>query len=121
MVAAANYQARAFGIRSAMPIAEAYRRCPDAVYLRPEMAKYIRVSQEIFQTLGTLTPVVEPVSIDEAYLDLTGLRDCSGHPKTSDVKSSAVSSKARGCGPRSVSVRTASSQSLPPNTANPMV
>ena len=81
VVAAANYQARAFGIRSAMPIAEAYRRCPDAVYLRPEMAKYIRVSQEIFQTLGTLTPVVEPVSIDEAYLDLTGLERLLGPPK----------------------------------------
>ena len=81
VVAAANYQARAFGIRSAMPIAEAYRRCPDAVYLRPEMAKYIRVSQEIFQTLGTLTPVVEPVSIDEAYLDLTGLERLLGPPE----------------------------------------
>ena len=81
VVAAANYQARAFGIRSAMPIAEAYRRCPDAVYLRPDMAKYIRVSQEIFQTLGTLTPVVEPVSIDEAYLDLTGLERLLGPPK----------------------------------------
>lgn len=81
VVAAANYQARAFGIRSAMPIAEAYRRCPDAVYLRPEMVKYIRVSQEIFQTLGTLTPVVEPVSIDEAYLDLTGLERLLGPPK----------------------------------------
>ena len=81
VVAAANYQARAFGIRSAMPIAEAYRRCPDAVYLRPDMAKYIRVSQEIFQTLGTLTPVVEPVSIDEAYLDLTGLERLLGPPE----------------------------------------
>ena len=81
VVAAANYQARAFGIRSAMPIAEAYRRCPDAVYLRPDMAKYVRVSQEIFQTLGTLTPVVEPVSIDEAYLDLTGLERLLGPPE----------------------------------------
>ena len=67
VVAAANYRARAFGIHSAMPIAEAYRRCPDAVYLRPDMAKYARVSRQIFQVLGTLTPVVEPVSIDEAY------------------------------------------------------
>ncbi|MCP5437589.1 MAG: DNA polymerase IV [Chromatiaceae bacterium] len=81
VVAAANYKARAFGIRSAMPIAEAYRRCPDAVYLRPDMAKYVRVSQEIFQTLGTLTPVVEPVSIDEAYLDLTGLERLLGPPE----------------------------------------
>ena len=81
VVAAANYEARAFGIRSAMPIAEAYRRCPDAVYLRPDMARYVRVSQEIFEILGTLTPVVEPVSIDEAYLDLTGLERLLGPPK----------------------------------------
>ena len=81
VVAAANYQARAFGIHSAMPIAEAYRRCPDAVYLRPDMAKYTRVSREIFKILGTLTPVVEPVSVDEAYLDLTGLEKLLGSPK----------------------------------------
>lgn len=81
VVAAANYRARAFGIHSAMPIAEAYRRCPDAVYLRPEMAKYARVSRQIFQILGTLTPVVEPVSIDEAYLDLTGLEKLVGPPE----------------------------------------
>lgn len=81
VVAAANYKARAFGIHSAMPIAEAHRRCPDAVYLRPDMAKYARVSREIFQILGTLTPVVEPVSIDEAYLDLTGLERLLGPPE----------------------------------------
>ncbi|MCP3971324.1 MAG: hypothetical protein GY717_13595, partial [Rhodobacteraceae bacterium] len=52
VVAAANYRARAFGIHSAMPISEAYRRCPDAVFLRPDMAKYTRVSREIFQLLG---------------------------------------------------------------------
>ncbi len=81
VVAAANYRARAFGIHSAMPIAEAYRRCPDAVYLRPDMARYARVSREIFQILGTITPVVEPVSVDEAYLDLTGLEKLLGPPE----------------------------------------
>jgi len=81
VVAAANYRARSFGIRSAMPIAEAYRRCPDAVYLRPDMAKYTRVSREIFEILGTFTPVVEPVSVDEAYLDLTGLEKLFGSPE----------------------------------------
>ena len=81
VVAAANYRARAFGIHSAMPIAEAYRRCPDAVYLRPDMAKYARVSRQIFEVLGTLTPVVEPVSVDEAYLDLTGLEKLVGPPE----------------------------------------
>jgi DNA polymerase-4 len=81
VVAAANYRARAFGIHSAMPIAEAYRRCPDAVYLRPDMAKYAEVSRQIFQVLGTLAPVVEPVSVDEAYLDLTGLERLIGPPE----------------------------------------
>ena len=81
VVAAANYRARAFGIHSAIPIAEAYRRCPDAVYLRPDMAKYARVSRQIFEVLGTLTPVVEPVSVDEAYLDLTGLEKLVGPPE----------------------------------------
>ncbi len=81
VVAAANYRARAFGIHSAMPIAEAYRRCPEAVFLRPDMAKYVRVSREIFRILETLTPVVEPVSIDEAYLDLTGLEKLLGPPE----------------------------------------
>jgi DNA polymerase-4 len=81
VVAAANYRARAFGIHSAMPIAEAYRRCPDAVFLRPDMTKYARVSREVFQVLQTITPVVEPVSVDEAYLDLTGLEMLVGLPE----------------------------------------
>ena len=81
VVAAASYQARAFGIHSAMPIAEAYRRCPNAVYLRPDMGKYLRVSRQIFQILQTITPVLEPVSVDEAYLDLTGLERLIGPPE----------------------------------------
>jgi DNA polymerase-4 len=47
-----------------MPFAEADRRCPNAVYLRPDMAKYVEVSRRIFEVFGTLTPVVEPVSVD---------------------------------------------------------
>ena len=81
VVATCNYAARVFGIHSAMPISEAYRRCPDAVYLRPDMAKYTRVSREIFRILGTITPVVEPVSVDEAFLDLSGLEKLMGPPK----------------------------------------
>ena len=81
VAATCNYAARAFGIHSAMPIAEAYRRCPDAVFLRPDMAKYARVSREIFQILGTITPVVEPVSVDEAFLDLSGLEKLLGPPE----------------------------------------
>ncbi len=80
VVATANYQARKFGIHSAMPISEAYRRCPDAVFLRPDLAKYRRVTGQIFHILETITPLVEPVSIDEAYLDLTGLDKLIGPP-----------------------------------------
>jgi len=78
VVAAASYEARRFGIHSAMPIAEAFRRCPDAVYLRPDMDKYRRYSEQVFQILETITPVVEAASIDEAYLDVSGLEKLSG-------------------------------------------
>jgi len=82
VVAAASYEARQFGIRSAMPISEAYRRCPDAVFLRPDMDKYRRVSRQVFQILETMTPIVEAASIDEAYLDVTGLEKLVGPPQT---------------------------------------
>jgi DNA polymerase-4 len=81
VVAAASYEARSYGIHSAMPISEAYRRCPQAVFLRPDMAKYSRVSKQIFKILGTITPIVEPVSVDEAYLDLSGLERLLGPPE----------------------------------------
>ena len=80
VVAAASYEARAFGIRSAMPISEANRRCPDAVFLRPDMEKYRRVSRQIFQILETMAPAVEVASIDEAYLDVSGLKKLLGTP-----------------------------------------
>lgn len=82
VVAAASYEARRFGIRSAMPIAEAVRRCPHAMYLRPDLEKYSRISREVFAVLGTLTPCVEAASIDEAYLDITGLERLLGAPET---------------------------------------
>ncbi len=81
VVAAASYEARKFGVHSAMPISEAARRCPDAVYLRPDMAKYRRVSKQIFKILETITPVVETASIDEAYLDVSGLERLMGPPE----------------------------------------
>ena len=81
VVAAASYEARQFGIRSAMPISEAYRRCPDAVFLRPDMDKYRRVSRQIFRILASMTPIVEAASIDEAYLDVSGLEKLVGPPQ----------------------------------------
>jgi DNA polymerase-4 len=82
VVAACSYEARRYGIHSAMPIAEASRRCPDAVYLRPDMAKYQQASRQVFAVLETLTPVVEAASIDEAYLDVSGLERLVGPPQT---------------------------------------
>ena len=82
VVAASSYEAREFGIRSAMPISEAYRRCPDAVYLRPDIEKYRKISKHVFQILGTITPAVEAASIDEAYLDIGGLDKLMGPPET---------------------------------------
>jgi DNA polymerase-4 len=81
VVATCSYEARRFGIRSAMPINEAYRRCPDAVYLRPRTAHYQAVSRQIRAILDTLTPVVEPISIDEAFLDISGLEGLFGPPE----------------------------------------
>jgi len=72
VVAAACYVARTYGIRSAMPIFEALRRCPHAKVIRPNMEKYVKVGREVRQMMLALTPLVEPLSIDEAFLDLSG-------------------------------------------------
>ncbi|MHC4251638.1 MAG: DNA polymerase IV [Planctomycetota bacterium] len=72
VVAAASYEARAHGIRSAMPMATALRLCPDVVRVPARHGRYAEVSREVFKVLERYTPLVEPVSIDEAYLDVTG-------------------------------------------------
>lgn len=72
VVSAASYEARKFGIHSAMPMAEVYRRCPHAVCLPVNMLKYGEVSQQIREIFLTYTPMVEPLSLDEAFLDVTG-------------------------------------------------
>ncbi len=72
VVSAASYEARKFGIHSAMPMAEVYRRCPHAVLLPVNIPKYRAVSQQIQQIFLTYTPMVEPLSLDEAFLDVTG-------------------------------------------------
>lgn len=78
VVAAACYVARTYGIRSAMPMFEAKRRCPDAVVIKPNMAKYVQVGREVRKAMFALTPLVEPLSIDEAFLDLTGTERLHG-------------------------------------------
>jgi nucleotidyltransferase/DNA polymerase involved in DNA repair len=71
VVSTASYEARRFGVASAMPISQAFRLCPRGVYLPVDMEKYGRVSAEIMKILGRFTDRVEPVSIDEAFLDVT--------------------------------------------------
>src|SRR4029453_11167648 len=70
VVAAASYEARAFGVRPAMPMSTALRNCPPLVVVRPDMAKYKRVSTTVFELFRAVTPLVEPLSMDEAYLDV---------------------------------------------------
>lgn len=72
VVAAACYVARMSGVHSAMPMFKALKCCPDAVVIRPEMAKYSAIGKEIKERMLALTPLVEPLSIDEAFLDLSG-------------------------------------------------
>lgn len=74
VVSTCCYIARQSGVRSAMPMFQARRLCPDAVILKPDMAKYVAVSGEIRGRMEVLTPLVEPLSIDEAFLDLSGTR-----------------------------------------------
>jgi DNA polymerase-4 len=78
VVAAACYIARTYGFRSAMPMFEAKRRCPDAVVIKPNMAKYAEVGRDVRKAMFALTPLVEPLSIDEAFLDLSGTERLHG-------------------------------------------
>ncbi len=71
VVAAASYEARTFGVRSAMSMARAVRLCPDLVIVRPDFARYKAASSAVFSIFREVTPLVEPLSLDEAYLDVT--------------------------------------------------
>jgi len=71
VVAAASYEARAFGVRSAIPMARAVRLCPQLVIVRPVFERYRAVSNTVFEIFRSITPLVEPLSLDEAYLDVT--------------------------------------------------
>ena len=74
VVSACCYVARIYGIRSAMPMFKALKACPDAVVIRPDMEKYRHVGHQVRQLMQDVTPLVEPISIDEAFLDLSGTR-----------------------------------------------
>jgi len=80
VVAAASYEARRFGVHSAMPMREALKRCPHAVCVRPRMKRYKEVSQQVFAVFGEFTDQVEGLSLDEAFLDVTASRELFGTP-----------------------------------------
>jgi DNA polymerase IV len=80
VVSAASYEARPFGVRSAMPIGRAARLCPHAAFLPVDMPRYQRVSTQIMELLATFSPLVEQISVDEAFLDLTGTESLFGDP-----------------------------------------
>lgn len=78
VVSACCYIARLYGVRSAMPMFKALKACPEAVVIRPEMKKYVAVGRQVRTLMQALTPLVEPISIDEAFLDLSGTEALHG-------------------------------------------
>ena len=81
VVAACSYEARGFGIRSALPISRAWKLCPQGVYVRPRMERYVEVSKQVMEVFRKYTDLVEPLSIDEAFLDITGSIALLGQPQ----------------------------------------
>jgi len=82
VVLSANYQARKFGIRAAMPVGKARRMAPQAIFVPPNHSRYSEVSHNIMEIFGRYTPLVEPISLDEAFLDVTGSRKLIGDGQT---------------------------------------
>jgi DNA polymerase-4 len=78
VVCAASYEARPFGVRSAMPMGEAMRRCPQAIVVPVHMGRYQEVSHAVFEIFHRYTPLVESLSLDEAFLDVTASRSLFG-------------------------------------------
>ena len=81
VVATASYEARACGVHSAMPIAKAKRLCPDGIYLQPRMEYYRRISETIREIMSEFTPYIEPLSLDEAFLEVSGMHKLYAGPK----------------------------------------
>ena len=81
VVSTASYEARPSGVGSAMPMALARRRCPHAIVLPPRFERYRAISRVVMRTLGAFSPLVEPLSVDEAFVDMTGCEELSGEPR----------------------------------------
>ena len=95
VVAAASYEARRYGVRSAMPMSQALRRCPNAVVLPPDRAAYRAASDAVMAILRYMTPLVEPLSLDEAFLDVGG-RGATARPAGGDRRDHPPPRRGRG-------------------------
>ncbi len=84
VVATAAYEAREFGVHSAMPMATAVRHCPQGNIIRPRFRRYQEVSRQVMEIFRDLTPLVEPLSLDEAYLDITQAVEAGQFPLNID-------------------------------------
>ena len=82
VVSTCSYEARKYGVHSAMPIAQAHRLCPNGIFVAGRMGRYMEVSRQIMQVFAEFSPCVEPLSIDEAFLDLSGMENLVGNIAT---------------------------------------
>jgi len=96
VVSSASYEARKFGVHSAQPVAKAKRLCPDGIFLPVRMSRYQEVSKQAFEIFLRFTPLVEPLSIDEAFLDVTGSIRLFGRPESIAKKIKQIISKETG-------------------------
>ncbi len=86
VVAASSYEARRFGVYSAMPIFQARQKCPDGIFISPSRHRYKEVSVQVMSILASFTPVIEQISIDEAFMDVTGCESIFGPPREIGAK-----------------------------------
>lgn len=119
VVAAASYEVRKFGVRSAMPVREALRRCPDAICVRPRIAHYRAVSRQVFAVFHEITPVVEGLSLDEAFLEVGDVlslfgpaEDLARHIKRRILECTALTASVGG-GPNKLIAKIASDLDKP--------
>jgi len=82
VVSTCSYAAREFGVHSAMPISRAWKLCPHGIYTYPRMSRYVEVSEKVMAVFNSFTPLIQPISIDEAFLDITGSVRLFGDPST---------------------------------------
>src|SRR6516225_4270647 len=118
VVAAASYEARKFGVHSAMPSITAKRKCPDLIFVRPRFDAYKAISLQIREIFAEYTPIIEPLSLDEAYLDVTKNPRASYRRRKSQKKSGLKSAPKPGSRRRPESPTTSSSPSSLPTTAS---